>query len=135
MKAPPKLFSKGKTGAAEVGSTTPITAGIVALALVAALVVSGLGHGLSEKSRNQTAADLAALGGAPYCTLQQWVPAQPCERAQQVTKANAAQLASCFCSGPDIVVRTQLRVRIWGVPFTLSTTSRAGPIAFPPAAG
>jgi secretion/DNA translocation related TadE-like protein len=97
--------------------------GIVAVALVLAMTLAGLGQVVAGRARAQTAADRA-----PRAAATRWQATADlggsCDLAGQAAARNGADLAGCEHEGVG-VVRVTVSVR---TPFGPTTTSaRAGP--------
>lgn len=111
------------------GSGTVLVLGVVAVALVLATTLAGLGQVVAGKARAQTAADLAALAAATRLRATADVGGS-CDLAEQVVTRNGARLTACGHDGAGVV---QITVAV-PTPFGPARASaRAGPR--PPAEG
>ncbi len=100
--------------------------GVVALALLAVLAVvalasAAMGAALATRQRVVAAADAGALAAAD--TAIGLHPGVPCEVAERVVEAHAAELLACDVDG--VVATVTAGVRIAGVDVAVS--ARAGP--------
>ena len=122
-----KSRTKLSPTAAEAGSATIWTVGLICLLAALAVGIGLLGGALSAKARAQTGADFAALAAAQahfYGTAN-----APCAVATQVAQENAASLDSCILSARDVQVSVRIKtVFNW----QLKAHSRAGPAINPP---
>jgi hypothetical protein len=98
----------------DAGQALLLLVAAMCAALVAALVLGGIAHGLGAKGRNQQAADLAALGGARAMLARYdrlFIPAvvdgvpnpQHLERAEYLAAARARALATARLNGAKLV--------------------------------
>ena len=79
---------------------------LTSLLLVAALVVAVVGDVLAARSRASAAADLAALAAAPLAAS----TSTACRRADEVARANGAQLVGCVIAGGEVEVLARVEV-------------------------
>jgi hypothetical protein len=103
---------------ADGGQAVPIVVGMVAVALLAALLLAELGRAAGDRARARTAADVAALGGA----------AEGQRAARDLARANGATLERFVRRGDDVEVtvrvgraRASARARretVTGLPYT-----------------
>ena len=106
-------------------------ASIFLLSVGLVLVAAGMGGamiGTAWVGRHQarTAADLGALAGAMQAVYGESVA---CDRAARIVAANGGRLTSCAVSGLEIVVRTEVDVRLtprWSG--SAQAAARAGPV-------
>ena len=112
----------------ECGAGTVLVVGVIAVLLAAALGVSGLiqAQVAAGRARARTAADLAALGGATALSSV-LAPADPCEVAERVARANGAEVTACTVTGEDVTVEVSVGARVLGVARTAASAARAGP--------
>ena len=110
----------------ECGAGTVLVVGVIAVLLAAALGVSGLIQAQVAAGRARTAADLAALGGATALSSV-LAPADPCEVAERVARANGAEVTACTVTGEDVTVEVSVGARVLGVARTAASAARAGP--------
>jgi len=101
----------------ERGSTT-----ILSALICAALIALGIGSyyliaPLIFASKSQSAADMAALGGASAI----WSGKNPCQIAQDIAHKNNSTLLSCEVLLPDVQVKVQYRGQ--------KSSARAGPLS------
>ena len=101
-----------------------------AVLLAAALGVSGLIQAQVAAGRARAAADLAALGGATALSSV-LAPADPCEVAERVARANGAEVTACTVTGEDVTVEVSVGARVLGVARTAASAARAGPVDEP----
>lgn len=105
------------------GSGTVLLVGVVAVALLLATTLAGLGQVVAARARAQSAADLAALAAATRLQATADIAAS-CDLADQAATRNGASLTGCAHEGVG-VVRVAVGVR---TPFGTTTASaRAGP--------
>ena len=114
---------------AEEGSGTINSVGLIVLALVLGVLLSGVGVAHRERVRLQAVADLAALAGAEQSTTADWedVGERPCRAASAVAGANGAGVQSCEVRNLDCLVVLTQPVRIAGISTNVSARARAGP--------
>ncbi|MDO4900552.1 Rv3654c family TadE-like protein [Actinomyces sp.] len=118
---------EGPPPGTERGSGTVMVLGIIAVVLSLALGATGLIQAQAAAGRARSAADLAALAGATALTSV-FAPADPCATAQQVARANGAELADCTVDGEDVTVTVAVPTRILGIPRRAGAAARAGPV-------
>ncbi|MEU4622463.1 Rv3654c family TadE-like protein [Actinoplanes sp. NPDC023801] len=100
---------------------------VLAVGLVLVSVgAAGATVGAARVARHQAkvAADFGALAGGPRAIEGE---AAACAEAQRYVAANHARMTACTITGLDIVVRTEVPLRI--VPASAEAASRAGPIS------
>ena len=109
----------------ERGSTTVLSAGILLLCGVLALVCVDLMRALEAKGRAQTAADAAALAAAQEIVLPRGSP--PRHLAEEYAARNGATLVSCRCDpgAADAVVEVRVSFSLVFLGGTRSVTGRA----------
>lgn len=109
------------------GSMTVLMLGVIAGALVLAVLVGGLVRGITARGHAQAAADLGALAAGEVAAV--GGPA-PCEVAQRVVERNGAALAACTVGdGGMVELTTSVAVQpLPGWQETARSTSRAGPV-------
>ncbi|WP_353650243.1 Rv3654c family TadE-like protein [Nakamurella sp. A5-74] len=91
------------------GSATVVAAIFLAALLAVVVVVLQLAGAVIARHRAGSAADLAALAGAGLVLLD---PGNACGRAGSVAVANGARVVSCEVQGWDVLVTTEVDVRI-----------------------
>ncbi len=110
-------------GGPDSGSGTVLVLGVVAVALVLATTLAGLGQVVVGRARAQTAADLAALAAATRWQATADV-GSACDLAEQAATRNGADLAACGHEGAGVV---QIAVTV-STPFGPARSfARAGP--------
>ena len=109
------------------GSMTVLMLGVIAGALVLAVLVGGLIRGVTARGHAQAAADLGALAAGEVAAV--GGPA-PCEVAQLVVEHNGAALAACAVGdGGMVELTTTVAVQpLPGWQETARATARAGPV-------
>ncbi|WP_022918371.1 Rv3654c family TadE-like protein [Ruania albidiflava] len=109
------------------GSMTVVMLGVIAGALLLAVLVGGLVRGVTARGHAQAAADLAALAAGEVAAV--GGPA-PCQTADQVAQRNGAGLVSCETSDGGMVdLATEVAVQLLpGWQQSASATARAGPV-------
>ncbi|MCL2090707.1 MAG: flp pilus-assembly TadE/G-like family protein [Micrococcales bacterium] len=105
------------------GSGTVLVLGLVAVALVLATTLVGLGQVVAGRARAQTAADLAALAAATRLQTTADI-GDACDLAGQVAARNGADLAGCAHEGGGVV---QVTVAVPTPSGPTRTSARAGP--------
>ncbi|WP_314129595.1 Rv3654c family TadE-like protein [Schaalia odontolytica] len=113
----------------EAGSGTVNSVGLIALAILVALIIAGVGAAHRASVRLQAVADLAALAGAEHSMTAPWeeVGGRPCQAASSVVAANGEELLSCEVRGSDCLVVISRTVRVAGIPMTMRARARGGP--------
>ena len=113
----------------EEGSGTINSVGLIVLALVLGVLLSGVGVAHRERVRLQAVADLAALAGAEQSATADWedVGERPCGAAFAVAEATGVGVQSCEVRDLDCLVVLTRTVRIAGVSTNVSARARAGP--------
>jgi len=98
------------------------------MAVVMALTVGGalVGSAVIARHRAQAAADLAALAAAGRLVSG---PQAACASAESLATAMSATVAACAVEELDVVVTTEVPVRLgrWGV-HVARASARAGPV-------
>ena len=109
------------------GSMTILMLGVIAGALVLAVLVGGLVRGIAARGHAQAAADLGALAAGEVAAV--GGPA-PCEVARRVAERNGAALAGCTVGdGGMVELATSVAVQpLPGWQETARATARAGPV-------
>ncbi|MFT4030417.1 MAG: flp pilus-assembly TadE/G-like family protein [Protaetiibacter sp.] len=103
------------------GAGGVLAVAIVAVTVLCAVSVLGLGSALAARQRLVAAADAASLAAAD--ALLGAVAGDPCALAAEVATAHRVALARCTTDGAD--ARVEVRLEVLGMPVT--ATSRAGP--------
>ncbi|WP_194949313.1 Rv3654c family TadE-like protein [Actinomyces trachealis] len=116
--------------AAERGSGTVLTLGVLAVLLTLGLLITGLVQAQAATACAHAGADLAALGGATALTSIT-APANPCDTASQVAAANGVELSACEVVGEDVTVQVRASARVLGVARVATAAARAGPTDTP----
>ena len=113
----------------EEGSGTINSVGLIVLALVLGVLLSGVGVAHRERVRLQAVADLAALAGAEQSATADWedVWERPCRAASAVAGANGVGVQSCEVRDLDCLVVLTQSVNIAGISTNVSARARAGP--------
>ena len=126
-RAEPVAYGCAGARSDEEGSGTINSVGLIVLALVLGVLLSGVGH--RERVRLQAVADLAALAGAEQSATADWedVGERPCRAASAVAGANGVGVQSCEVRGPDCLVVLTQPVNIAGISTNVSAWARAGP--------
>jgi len=103
--------------------------GLIVLALVLGVLLSGVGVAHRERVRLQAVADLAALAGAEQSATADWedVGERPCGAAFAVAGANGVGVQSCEVRDLDCLVVLTQPVNIAGISMNVSARARAGP--------
>lgn len=113
----------------ERGSSSAASVGLVAVLMVLAATIAGLGGVIAANHRAATAADLAALAAAD--TARGLNSGDPCTVASEVALANGAELTGCspHPHRPGTVdVRVAVDVRgVFGFVGSAQGLARAGP--------
>ena len=128
-RAEPVTYGRAGTRSDEEGSGTINSVGLIVLALVLGVLLSGVGVAHRERVRLQAVADLAALAGAEQSATADWedVGERPCRAASAVAGANGVGVQSCEVRGPDCLVVLTQPVNIAGISTNVSAWARAGP--------
>ena len=128
-RAEPVTYGRAGTRSDEEGSGTINSVGLIVLALVLGVLLSGVGVAHRERVRLQAVADLAALAGAEQSATADWedVGERPCRAASAVAGANGVGVQSCEVRGPDCLVVLTQPVNIAGISANVSAWARAGP--------
>lgn len=94
----------------EQGSITVVSAGIIAIVVIATMGVADVGKALTARDHAQAAADAAALAAAQELAVGTGNP--PAAMAAAFARRNGATLISCACDlgGTDAVVRVSMPV-------------------------
>lgn len=94
----------------ERGSVTIVTAGIVAIVIIATLGVADVGRALIAQAHAQAAADAAALAAAQELALA--TGSDPSTVAADYSAQNDATMVSCVCApgGTDAIVTVRVPV-------------------------
>ncbi len=90
-------------GTVDRGSATIWVLLCVSIVLIVAVMGAAVGSVISARQRAQSAADLAALGGAAALIAG---TVEPCGRARPIAVANTATVTSCQISGDNLLIRT-----------------------------
>ena len=114
----------------ERGSGTVLVLGIIAVLLAMAVCAGGLIQAQAAAGKARSTADLAALGGATALSSV-LAPADPCEVAERVARANGAEVTACTVTGEDVTVEVSVGARVLGVARTAASAARAGPVDEP----
>ncbi len=102
-----------------------LTVGLVSLSL--ALASAAVGAAIVARHRAQSAADLAALGGA-VVAIQGTGPA--CGRAASLVAANGGRLVSCRLDGLDVIVTAEVTpAGVAAFAGAARASARAGPVS------
>ena len=125
----PVTYGRAGDRSGEEGSGTINSVGLIVLALVLGVLLSGVGVAHRERVRLQAVADLAALAGAEQSATADWedVGERPCRAASAVAAANGVSVQSCEVRDLDCLVVLTQPVRIAGVSTNVSARARAGP--------
>ncbi|GAC58194.1 hypothetical protein GOHSU_32_00110 [Gordonia hirsuta DSM 44140 = NBRC 16056] len=111
----------------DAGFATVAAALAIAGLVTVLLAVTYLGSAVLARHRAQNAADLGALAAASALV---YGHEAPCDRARSVVvqQEGAVQLTGCDLDGTDVLVGTQVSVRLgrWGVG-QANGMARAGP--------
>ena len=128
-RAEPVTYGRAGTRSDEEGSGTINSVGLIVLALVLGVLLSGVGVAHRERVRLQAVADLAALAGAEQSATADWedVGERPCRAASAVAGANGVGVQSCEVRGPDCLVVLTQPVNIAGISTNVIAWARAGP--------
>ena len=128
-RAEPVTYGCAGTRSDEEGSGTINSVGLIVLALVLGVLLSGVGVAHRERVRLQAVADLASLAGAEQSATADWedVGERPCRAASAVAGANGVGVQSCEVRGPDCLVVLTQPVNIAGISTNVSARARAGP--------
>ena len=112
----------------EEGSGTVAAIAVVLVAAALAAVVLIWGAAMTQRTRVQAVADLAALAGADISATAQWedVGSRPCRAAAQVAAENDVELDDCRIDGVDALVTLSEHVTIAGFSFEIRARARAG---------
>lgn len=122
-------YGRAGTRSDEEGSGTINSVGLIVLALVLGVLLSGVGVAHRERVRLQAVADLAALAGAEQSATADWedVGERPCGAAYAVAGANGVGVQSCEVRDLDCLVVLTQPVNIAGISTNVSARARAGP--------
>ena len=128
-RAEPVTYGRAGTRSDEEGSGTINSVGLIVLALVLGVLLSGVGVAHRERVRLQAVADLAALAGAEQSATADWedVWERPCRAASAVAGANGVGVQSCEVRDLDCLVVLTQSVNIAGISTNVSAWARAGP--------
>ncbi|MBF1087902.1 MAG: flp pilus-assembly TadE/G-like family protein [Schaalia sp.] len=128
-RAEPVTYGRAGTRSDEEGSGTINSVGLIVLALVLGVLLSGVGVAHRERVRLQAVADLAALAGAEQSATADWedVWERPCRAASAVAGANGVGVQSCEVRDLDCLVVLTQSVNIAGISTNVSARARAGP--------
>ena len=110
------------------GSATVVAAIFLAALLAVVVVVLQLAGAVIARHRAGSAADLAALAGAGVVVVD---PGSACARAGSVAAANGARISSCEVQDWDVLVTTEVDVRIGVFAGTAAGRARATVVAVP----
>ncbi len=100
----------------------------VGLALIGvAIALVTVGAARVARHQAKVAADFGALAGGPHAVEGQ---VAACAVASRYVEANHARLTECAVDGLEIVVRAEVRLRVY--PASAEAASRAGPVAAVP---
>jgi secretion/DNA translocation related TadE-like protein len=106
------------------GSATLLALAVVGLLVLVGAALAVAGAMVDSHRIAQSAADLAALGGAQA----QARGRDPCTVAAELAAANGAHLESCEAHGLELRVQVTVAGPHWlGQPHDLSAQARAGP--------
>ena len=100
----------------DTGSTTAVSAGIIAAIGAVVLIILSLTSTVVHSHHAHVAADAAALAGAHALVL----GGSPCQAARDLAEANGGHLATCDTDGADVIVGVLVAGK--------EATARAGPI-------
>lgn len=110
----------------EDGFATVWAAGVIAMVMMLAGLVAGVGAAMVTRHRAEAAADLAALSGAVYAVSGEEVA---CARARWVAERMGVDLTGCRLRGWDVSVHVAARppglVAAFG---PAESAARAGPV-------
>ena len=128
-RAEPVTYGCAGVRSDEEGSGTINSVGLIVLALVLGVLLSGVGVAHRERVRLQAVADLAALAGAEQSATADWedVGERPCRAASAVAGANGVGVQSCEVRDLDCLVILTQPVNIAGISTNVSARARAGP--------
>ena len=130
MTAGPQIKKRSRS---ERGSVTVVTAALLLLLAVLALVMADLVRALTSKSRAQIAADAAALAAAQELVVN--AGGNAARVAAAYARENGALLESCDCAtGSQAVVTVRVPFRTWFFGRSLSVSATARAVAESPAA-
>jgi secretion/DNA translocation related TadE-like protein len=93
-----------------------------------ALALATVGAARVARHQAKVAADFGALAGGPHAIEGR---AAACAVASRYVEANHARMMECAVDGLEIVVRAEVRLRIY--PASAEAASRAGPVTAVPA--
>jgi secretion/DNA translocation related TadE-like protein len=109
------------------GSVSILSAGVMVLACVLALVAADLCIALRDRAHAQTAADAAALAAAQEIALPSGIT--PAEAAATYANLNGATLISCSCDAGAVeavvTIRLQVHLVFLGPDRTVEAHARA----------
>lgn len=108
------------------GIATVWAAGVIAVVMVLASLVAGVGAAMVTRHRAEAAADLAALSGAVHAVSGEEAA---CARAQRVADRMRVELVGCRLSGWDVSVHVAARPPSFVAAFgPAESAARAGPV-------
>lgn len=109
------------------GSMTVLMLGVIAGALVLAVLVGGLVRGITARGHAQAAADLGALAAGEVAAVG---GPDPCDVARRVAERNGAALTRCeVADGGMVELVTTVAVQpLPGWQEIAQATARAGPV-------
>ncbi|SDJ52191.1 helicase/secretion neighborhood TadE-like protein [Actinokineospora alba] len=108
------------------GVATVWAAGVIAMVMVLAGLVAGVGAALVTRHRAEAAADLAALSGAVHAVSGEEAA---CARARWVADRMRVEVVGCRLSGWDVSVHVAARPPTFIAAFgPAESTARAGPV-------
>lgn len=93
----------------ERGSATVVGACVVAALAGLVVLVVYVGAAVSARHQAQSAADLGALAAAQALVLG---GAEPCGRAEVITRRMSAGVVSCTVDGSDVVLTVTVGVKV-----------------------
>ena len=112
-------------GRQELGSATVWVLAVGLVFAVLASAVAVVGASLVAGHRAQSAADLAALGGALLALDGEQAA---CARAAEIASLNGARLESCRLDGLDVIVTVTVATGLAGKADAVRASARAGPV-------
>jgi secretion/DNA translocation related TadE-like protein len=98
-----------------------LAVGLVLVGFALAAVTAGAARVARHQAK--AAADFGALAGGPHTVEGQDAA---CAVAGRLVEANHARMTACTVEGLEIVVRTEVRLRIY--PASAEAAARAGPV-------
>jgi secretion/DNA translocation related TadE-like protein len=118
--------SGSATGTGDDGFATVWAVGVIAMVMVLAGLVAGVGAALVTRHRAEAAADLAALSGAVHAVSGEEAA---CARARWVTDHMGVSLSGCRLSGWDVTVHVAAHPPSFiGAFGPAESAARAGPV-------